>query len=110
MSKHEIPEEIIQAFHMMWDTFPEHARLIHKDRTVIAVNKAAEKLGMTVGTPCYQGSPIPSHKSCLAHKALQEKTAMYIAAPSVPRMAFWIPVEGYPDLYVHSSLPLPQNK
>ena len=39
--KHEVPEEVLKAFHMMWDSFPQHARLIHKDRTVLAVNKAA---------------------------------------------------------------------
>ncbi len=107
--KHDIPEEVIKAFHMMWDTFPQHARLIHKDRTVLAVNKAGERLGMTVGVPCYEQSPNRSHAICLANQALRENTAMHRVAPSVPRMAFWIPVEGVPDVYVHSYLPMPQD-
>ncbi len=107
--KHEIPEEVINAFHMMWDTYPVHARLIHKDRTVIAVNKAGEKMGMTVGVRCFEQSPNRDHSSCLANQALKENTGMYRVAPSAPRMAFWIPVAGVPDVYVHSFLPLPSD-
>ena len=108
--KHNIPEEVINAFHMMWDTFPEHARLIHKDRTVLAVNKAAEKLGMTIGTPCYAFAPNRSHSICLANQALKENVGKYRVAAVAPRMAFWIPVAGVPDVYVHSFLPLPTEE
>ena len=78
--KHNSPEEVINAFHMMWDTFPEHARLIHKDRTVLAVNKAAEEIGMTVGTPCYAFAPNRSHSICLANQALKENVGKYRVA------------------------------
>ena len=110
MQKHNIPEEVINAFHMMWDTYPIHARLIHKDRTVLAVNKAGEKMGMTVGVRCFEQSPSRDHSRCLANQALEENTAKYQVAVVVPRMAFWIPVAGVPDVYVHSYLPLPTEE
>lgn len=105
--KHYVSQEVIRAFHMMWDTFPERARLIHKDRTVPAVNRAAEKIGMTAGDHCYDGRPRSAHRGCLANRALRENTGMYSASPEGARMPFWIPVDGVPDVYVHFSIPSP---
>ena len=106
-NKHHVPQNVIDAFHMMWDTFPERARLIHKDRTVLAVNRAAEKIGMTAGSHCYDGSPRRAPRGCLANKALRENAGMYSASPEGTRMPFWIPVDGVPDVYVHFSIPSP---
>ena len=32
-------EELIKAFHVMWNGFPEAVMVIKKDREIIAVNK-----------------------------------------------------------------------
>ena len=32
-------EEIIRAFHLMWDNFPEAVMITQKSREIIAVNK-----------------------------------------------------------------------
>ena len=34
-------EELIKAFHVMWNGFPEAVMVIKKDREIIAVNKKA---------------------------------------------------------------------
>lgn len=38
-------EEIIQAFHLMWDNYPESVRLIDKSFTVLAGNKVYQSRG-----------------------------------------------------------------
>ena len=75
----------------------------------VSVRNIAEELGMTVGTPCYAFAPNRSHSICLANQALKENVGKYRVAAVAPRMAFWIPVAGVPDVYVHSFLPLPDN-
>lgn len=32
--------EVIKAFHLMWDNYPESAMLIDKKRNIIAANKS----------------------------------------------------------------------
>ena len=39
-------EEIIRAFHLMWDGFPEPILLIRKSREIVAANKKAEAFGI----------------------------------------------------------------
>lgn len=34
-----VDEKVIEAFYMMWDSFPGNVRLIHKNKTVLAANK-----------------------------------------------------------------------
>ena len=31
-------EELAQAFHLMWDNYPEQVRLIRRDHTIVAGN------------------------------------------------------------------------
>lgn len=38
-------EQIIDAFHSMWDMFPEPVLLIKKNRDVIAINRKCAELG-----------------------------------------------------------------
>ncbi|MDL2233541.1 hypothetical protein LJC63_08210 [Ruminococcaceae bacterium OttesenSCG-928-L11] len=96
---------IIAAFHAMWDSFPTRARLIQKDRTVLAVNKAAAAQGNQVGVRCVEEPPKEGHAGCLANQALRERTACYGLTNNKKRLRFWIPVEGCDDVFVHFSIP-----
>lgn len=44
-----VDERILEAFHMMWDNFPGPVRLIHKSKTILAVNEAARSKGFEAG-------------------------------------------------------------
>lgn len=45
-------QKLFEAFHMMWDNFPELVMLIKKSRQIYAVNKKAESLGLREGIKC----------------------------------------------------------
>ena len=38
-------QEVIQAFHIMWDNFLEPVTITQRSREIIAVNKKAAELG-----------------------------------------------------------------
>jgi len=56
----------------MYGNFPARARLIKKDRTVLAVNKISSDEGFTVEVRCIDTSPKEAHTGCLANLALKE--------------------------------------
>ncbi|HWR08073.1 hypothetical protein [Sporomusa sp.] len=98
-----IDTKIIEAFHLMWDNFPEPVMLVHKTREIIAVNSACSKAGGTAGIKCSSiGSP-EQHKRCLANQALASQRATYSKGESNGRtvIGYWIPLPGHPDVYVH---------
>ena len=104
-TKNTLPDSVIAAFHLMWGNFPEPASLVHKSREVMAVNKAHQKLGyLHPGMNCAkQGSP-EAHKGCLANKTLKYGQAAYtIMKPAAGKeiIAYWLPVDGYPDFFIH---------
>lgn len=37
--------EVIKAFHLMWDNYPESAMLVDKARNIVAANKIAPSTG-----------------------------------------------------------------
>ncbi|KOA20108.1 hypothetical protein CLHOM_14780 [Clostridium homopropionicum DSM 5847] len=37
-----VDKKIIEAFYMMWDSFPGPARLIHKNRTILAAKEKSD--------------------------------------------------------------------
>lgn len=96
-------EKEIESFHLLWDRFPDKVRLIRKDRTVVAVNQYAERIGMKTGVRCAETGPGKAHDGCLANMALEEKTAKHIFFVDDNRIRFWIPVTGSEELYVHFS-------
>jgi hypothetical protein len=49
-------QKVIEAFHLMWDFFPEPVGLIAKNRTVLAINRAAENVE-TGRAPSLQETP-----------------------------------------------------
>ena len=60
--------EIIAAFHAMWDNFPEGVVITQKSREIVAVNKAAAKYGLTAGIKCSSIGKPEDHKGCVAIK------------------------------------------
>lgn len=99
-----LPSEIIDAFHTMWDNFPEPVSLVHKSRTVMAINKALKKMEyLQPGMNCSKTGAPGAHKGCLANKALATKQAVYSATKHNDKdiIAYWLPLDEYPDFFVH---------
>jgi hypothetical protein len=101
--------DIGPAFHLMWDAFPTVVMLIRKDRTIVDVNRLGRDLGVTPGVKCFQlTGECKVHENCLANQALAEGTAKrgvgYVSALQGVYDAYWLPVPGRDDLYVHLSV------
>ncbi|BCR06474.1 hypothetical protein DESUT3_35430 [Desulfuromonas versatilis] len=100
-----IDENLKRHFHLFWDNFPAPVLLLHKDRTILARNQAAEAAGMVPGTRCSDRGGAEVHRGCLAVQALREQSAKrsveYIEQLGVVMDSYWIPLPGHPDLYVH---------
>lgn len=103
--------EVIKAFHLMWDNYPESAMLIDKKRNIIAANKVAPSTGRIEGNKCALVEPLEQHKGCRAEEAWKNGEASY--RKKVGKLgdvvSFWIPVDGYPDYLVHFSVGSIQN-
>jgi hypothetical protein len=84
--------------------FPIKGSVDSKRRTVLAVNKAAEKEGLTIGGKCWANTPKEIHAVCKADVALKEQKGVYALNADKSLMAYWIPVEGYADTYMHFSI------
>jgi hypothetical protein len=104
-------QKIIEAFHLMWDFFPEPVRLIERNRTVLAVNRIAEKSGMQLGIKCSSIPPLASHKGCKADAALSAKEYQYSKWKGGlgDVITYWLPIDGCPDYYIHLSVGLRMN-
>ena len=68
-------QEIIQAFHLMWDDFPEPVMITQKSREIVALNKKAESFGLKIGIKCSSIGKPEDHKGCLLNRAVDEKRA-----------------------------------
>lgn len=105
MLKHAPPQEVVDAFHLMWDNFPEPASLVHKSREIVAVNK---EHFFPPGVFCSRTGRNGPHKACLAGKALAEGKAVVVPFHSPLEdkelITYWIPLEGHPDYYIHTSV------
>ena len=102
----QVDEKLLESFHLMWDHFPECVQLTHKSFRVLAVNPAASLIGREVGMICAKHGPPEAHKGCLAGAMFKEQKAMWKAVPplqdgKVGTVAFWLPIDGYPDFYLH---------
>lgn len=102
-------DKIILAFHQMWDGFPGIARLINKKHIVLASNKTAEEKGFTEGSVCTRVGAPELHKGCMANLTLKTHTAR-LDRKLGDRIRGWIPLEGYDDLFVHFTLPIPEKE
>lgn len=104
-----IDQKVIEAFHMMWDSFPGPVRLIHKNRTVIAVNETALNMGMKTEVSCFSIGDPESHKGCKANEALSLNKAQILHVGS-EKIKYWLPVKGCADVYVHYSITIDSDK
>lgn len=102
-----IDDKVLEAFHMMWDSFPAPVRLIHKNKQVLAINEMAKEAGLETGVSCFSISPPEAHKGCKANVALSTNKAQIMYSEQ-GKVKWWLPVKGYNDIYIHFSMtPLP---
>lgn len=108
MAIHEISDEIRSSFHLFWDNFPSAVTLVHKDRTIIEINKAAQQQGYPVGIKCVDMGEKKHHAGCRANRALHEQTGVrevaYYDFLGQVVDCYWIPLAGSEDLYVHFAI------
>ncbi|MBQ7515760.1 MAG: hypothetical protein IJS96_05710 [Schwartzia sp.] len=100
-------EEIIRAFHCMWDGFPEPIMMIKKSREIVAANPKAEALGIKVGTKCSSYGKPEQHKGCRANEAADEKKTIAITYPGPfgkDAYGYWIPLPEKPEWMLHFSI------
>ena len=101
----KISEEISKNFHLFWDNYPAPVMLVHKDRTILGVNKAGETAGYPVGVRCIDLGEKKQHEGCAADKALQEGAAVraviYLEHAGIVGDVNWIPLAGSKDLFLH---------
>ncbi|MBC9784359.1 hypothetical protein H1S01_07520 [Heliobacterium chlorum] len=95
-------EQLAKAFELMWGKFPEPVMLIHRSRTVIAVNECCKQYGGVPGTKCNAVNP-EKHKGCKANVALDKNEAIRQDSLSgeTKIIGYWIPLTCVPDYYVH---------
>lgn len=60
--------EVIKAFHLMWDNYPESAMLIDKKRNIIAANKVAPSTGRIEGNKCALVEPLENSTRAAGQK------------------------------------------
>ena len=98
-----LPQNVIDAFHLMWNGFPEPVMLTHKSFKVMAINRACAAHGMEPGFHCNKLGGPERHKGCLAQQCVRSGETQYVPIPLPDREAvgFWLPIEGYPDFFLH---------
>lgn len=105
MPQIELDENLRNHFHLFYDNYPFPVLLVHKDRTILDRNTAAEAVGSVPGTRCSDAGPREAHKGCLANQALQEKTTrrsvLYVQGYGRIMDSYWIPLPGHDDVFVH---------
>ena len=65
-------EELVKAFHMMWDNYPEMVRLIHRSFRVVAGNPVYLQMGGQTDIKCNTGDPA-LHRGCQAIASLKSR-------------------------------------
>jgi hypothetical protein len=98
-----VDSKVIDAFHLMWGSFPEPVTLVHKSREVIATNSACEKIGRVKGMNCAQQGAPEAHRGCLADQALRTQKSAYkkVKFGEKEIISYWLPVGGYPEFFIH---------
>lgn len=101
-----VDQDVIEAFHLMWDNFPESVMLLNKEREIIASNKAGQDLGRIPGMKCSSIQPLASHQGCKANEALRTHEYTYRKRKGNlgDVVSFWLPIDGYPDYLIHFSV------
>lgn len=100
----------VEAFHMMWDSFPHSVMLLNKSRDIVAINKRAEERGVRTGRKCFQlsGNNTEIHKGCKADQALAEAVAQRAVTHNKNTNqlidTYWLPVPADKDVYLHFAI------
>lgn len=99
-------DNIIQAFHQNWNLHPFPVLLIQADRTILAVNEPGKKLGIPVGSKCFQlAGKDKVCPFCQANMAMKEKKGIQVGSYQEARKqfveTFWVPLEGNESIYLH---------
>jgi hypothetical protein len=82
--------------------------LVHRDRTILAVNDVSAEQGIAAGRKCFSYSD-PADvvdgacKGCQAPKALATGTAIFCDCKMGGKRTrgYWIPLKGSTDVYLH---------
>ena len=98
-------QEALDAFHLMWDNFPDPVSLVHRSREVAAVNKAHY---MEPGVICARTGCDGPHGGCRANGALKSGKAAvwphHSKTEDKELITYWIPLDGHADYFVHLSV------
>ena len=99
-------EEIIRAFHAMWDNFPEPVTITQRSREMVAVNKKAAELGLKPGIKCSSIGKPEDHKGCLCNKAIDTKETIGVAyeGPFGRAYGYWMPIQEKTEWVIHFSV------
>ena len=95
--------KLVEAFTLMWGTYPGPASLVHKSKMIIAVNEACRKGGRIPGMNCATWTSPDNHRGCRANDALKEQQpqSKLVVRPDLAFRVYWLPIPGYPEFYVH---------
>lgn len=96
-------EEILRAFHMMWDNFPEAVMITQKNREIVALNKKAAECGLQVGIKCSSVGKPENHKGCLCNQAVDSGEVQICTYEGAFGKAYgyWIPIPEKPEWVIH---------
>jgi len=98
---------ILEAFQIMWGPFPEPVLLIHKNRTILAVNDSARSAGIPEGIKCHALSsdrgPDSACSRCQANHSLRtgETSVSWETQGATPIRSYWMPLKEVQDVYIH---------
>jgi rubrerythrin len=96
-------EEIIRAFHLIWDNFPEAVMITQKSREIVALNKKAAEYGLQVGIKCSSVGKPENHKGCQCNQAADTGEAVFCTYEGAFGKAYgyWIPIPEKPEWIIH---------
>ena len=101
-----INTDIISAFDAMWGLHPSPVMMLKSNREIVAVNAAAQKLGIPPGIKCFQLTGNEKIcDGCLGNAALKahdaKRTASWQDKLNMFADTYWIPVQGEEGLFIH---------
>ena len=94
---------LIEAFTLMWGSYPGPASLVHKSKTIVAVNRACGLGGRKPGMICSTWESPDRHRGCLANRTLKERIPLHKEVRNEVGVfrVYWLPIPDYPEYYVH---------
>lgn len=110
-----VGQNVLDAFQMMWGQFPEPVMLLHKSRTILAVNDVARTAGVPLGVKCSSLNPANEGdhhcRQCKATQALRAKAPVVETSQIGERhvKGYWIPLKDFEDVYVHFGVTITED-